>query len=163
MDYWAELKQLALDLIELDDEVVREMMNGTWFILTFEILLALIYYIIWRAVKEPSEPRYVWVVPTRWYRELGTQLAVSWAVFCAGSVIRSGWIYVWLECVNRLGHKSCEPIPTSVWWLHLASFLAIVGGVCTIRVMLPAATRPWSYVLPATIAVSVPILVRVLR
>jgi len=157
------MKGFWYELFNLDDQLIRELMNGMWFILSLEVLLALIYYIVWRAIKHPIKPQNIWVEPEVWYKELGTQLALAWACFITGATIRAGWIWLLLECQNRLGHrKDCNYILDTAEWLLLASVFAIVGGVCTIRVMLPYWLRPWSYIVPAVVAVAVPLLVHLL-
>lgn len=141
----------------MDDYLIRELMNGMWFVLSLEILIALMIYIIHRILKEPAEPRNIWVIPEPWYRELGTQLAIGWTTYMTGSAIRAGWIWLLLECQGRLGMKNCGHITQTAEVLFIASVFAIVGGVCTIRIMMPDRWRPWSYIVPAAIAIIVPV------
>lgn len=146
----------------MDSVLVRELMNGMWFVLSFQILVALVSYLIRRMISEPADPRQVWVVNQPWYRELGSQLALSWGTYMVGSTIRAGWIWIFLECQGRLGVGNCGHITQTVWVLFIASGFAIVGGVCTIRIMLPDSWRPWSYLVPAIVAVIVPLVVHAL-
>lgn len=141
----------------MNDVLIRELMNGMWFVLSVEIWLALIIYIVRRIIREPAPA--LWIKPSSWYADPATQLAVAWTTYMTGSGIRAGWIWMLLECQGRLGIGNCGHITKTVEILFAASLFAIVGGVCTIRIMLPEDWRPWSYVVPAALAIIVPVAV----
>lgn len=141
----------------INDILVRELMNGMWFVLSIEVLIALTFYVVKRAAHEPEPAQNIWIDPEVWYREPGTQMAIAWLTYMAGSAIRAGWIWVLLECQNRIGIQNCGYIIQTVWVLMIASVLAIIGGVCIIRLMMPQRWRPWSYLVPAVMAIIIPV------
>lgn len=142
-----------------DDELYREIMNGTWFILSLEILFALIIYLFVRLRNSKELVVYEWTKPASWYQDPATQLAIAWTCYMAGSAVRAGWIWLLLECQNRLGRNGCYHISNSQETLWVATILAVIGGVCTIRCMLRPEWRPWSYLVPGVVAVTVPLVV----
>lgn len=142
-----------------DNELYREIMNGTWFILSLEILIALIIYLFTRIRSSKQIVHYEWVQPASWYQDPATQLAIAWTCYMAGSAVRAGWIWLLLECQNRVGRENCHHISNSQEILWIATLLAVAGGVCTIRCMLREEWRPWSYIVPAIIALTIPIIV----
>lgn len=140
----------------MDDLLLRELMNGMWFVLSVEVIFALTVYVINRALTPQEPDKSIFVVSVPWYRELGVQLAIAWLTYMSGSALRAGWIWALLECQNREGIDQCGHISKNVELLYAACFLAIVGGVCTIRILLPQHWRPWSYVIPAALALAIP-------
>lgn len=143
----------------MEDEVVREIMNGMWFILSVEVWLCLIYYISHRIMRaRVIGQEYIIEDSTYWYHDSATQLAIALMVYMTGSGIRAGWVWGLLECQNEIGRKGCEFIATSVWVLFVASAFAIVGGLCTIRVLVPF-LRPWGWLAAGVLAVAVPLIV----
>ena len=156
------INELISDIITLDDETLRELVNGMWFVLSVEILCALLFYIVSRYRAARDDPHWEWSIPVPWWQELGTQLAISWSCYIFGSAVRSGWVYVFLECTNRLTRDGCQHVVDRADVLYVASFFAIAGAVCTIRVMLPQRWNPWSYVVPGLIAVCLPVAAHIL-
>lgn len=152
---------LLLDLAEVDNEVLREIMNGMWFVLSLEIWLSFLFYVYQRATKPPGEPQWIWVVPVPWREQVGTQLALAWSIYISGSVLRAGWIWVLLECQNRMGRGKCTYITDTASWLYLASVLAIIGGTWMMARILPESWGKKRILIPPALAVAIPVLVHV--
>jgi hypothetical protein len=156
-----EIWALALGLLSIHDEVLREIMNGMWFVLSMEIWLSFVVYIYLRATKPPGEPQWIWVVPVPWRQQVGTQLAMAWALYISGSALRAGWIWALLECHNRIGRNQCAYITETASLLYLASALAIVGGTWMMARVLPESWGKKRILIPPLVAISVPVLVHV--
>lgn len=143
----------------MDDEIVRELMNGIWFVLSIEIWLCLAIYVFHRIMRARTVgQKYIIEDSTWWYDDSATQLAIALMVYMTGSGIRAGWVWMLLECQNELGRGKCEFIATSVWLLYGASLFAVVGGLCLIRVLVPYG-QPWGWLVAGVLAAAVPLIV----
>lgn len=129
--------------------LLREFWNGAWFILCF-VMLVMIGAFVVRRFLTPT-----WKIRPGWYDELGTQTAIALFVFISGSALRAGWIWLLLNCQNE--GDDCTAIVSRVWMMDVAGVIAIVGGLCTIRVMSPREWLPWSWLGAGLVAVVVPV------
>lgn len=141
-----------------DYQFVLELMNGIWTLLTVQIIVVLVLYIIRRVLEPPHEPQWIFVRPEPWHQELGVQLAFSWILYSIGTGTARSWAYLYRECANRLDNPAvnCAHVTDNVEWLFIASIFAVVGGVYTIRVMLPRYLGIWRWAVPLILSVVPP-------
>lgn len=133
-----------------DVEMVREVWNGAWFALTLSMIVCMSAIAIDRMIKLLQRGE------RRFYCDPAIQICAALIVFCAGSGMRAGYIWVLLHCQN-FDAGSCDEIEHAEWLMSIAGVLAIVGGICTIRVMSPTRWRPWSWMAAGAFAVGVPL------
>lgn len=133
----------------MNDLIAREIVNGTWFVLSALMVIAFGVYIM-KAIKERAG----------WYDDRGTQAAIALLCFTIGGSLRSGWIWLLLSCENDNG--VCSAVRDAYWIMFVASAFAIVGGVCSIRIFTPEHWRPWSWLGAGVLAVAVPIIVHLI-
>lgn len=124
--------------------VVREVMNGTWFILTLCLTLAFVLRIACRMASDAN-----------WYGDVGCQAAIALLVHFVGSVMRSGWIWLLLHCQNAA--RECSAIENNYDVLIVASAFAVIGTLCCIRVFSPVRLRPWTWMLAGAAAIAIPV------
>lgn len=129
------------------DFIVRELMNGTWFLLGVFLIVAMAYRLRERT-KKPD-----------WYNDPGVQALIALLVYFVGSITRSAWIWAALTCTNIYGRQSCEWITARYQPLIVASVLAVVGATCCIRIFSPPSWRPWSWIGAGVLAIAVPVFV----
>lgn len=132
----------------MNDLVVREMMNGTWFILSLALMIVFVSRVVQhRSAHGPG-----------WYWQQNSQAAIALSVFFAGSVVRAAWIWALLSC--QAGYLTdCSVVRSSGWAGVLASALAVTGCLCCIRVFTPVRLNPWLWISIGIVAVIVPVVV----
>lgn len=150
------MQHLFLDLFA-DNRVVREVFNGVWFVLSVEMLLALLWFLV-ASIREPqvARPTRIVLVPMCWYERPEVQLAIAWTVYITGSAMRAGWIWVLLECQNRT-KTPCSVVAQHYGFMMIAVALASIGGLCSMRIMLPERWAPWSWIVPGLVAFAIPV------
>ena len=130
--------------------LLREFWNGAWFILCFVMLIMIGAFVVRRFFNSS------WQIRHGWYDELGTQTAIALFVFILGSALRALWIWLLLNCQN--GGGDCTWIVNQSWLMDIAGIVAIIGGLCTIRIMSPRDWLPWSWLGAGLVAVVVPVI-----
>jgi hypothetical protein len=150
----------------MNDVVVRELMNGTLFVLDIEMVLTFGIYLVRRVIEDfcayragTSPPMYSATSPAPfgilgWYKRPGSQAAIALTIHLVGAAVRAGWIWWLLHCQNA--GTDCAYIQSSSWILVVATLLAMIGGLCCIRVFSPPNWRPWSWIGAGIIALSIP-------
>jgi hypothetical protein len=119
------------------DVIVREFMNGVWFVLAVIMSGYLVYYLAdryrsardwWENEKGPK-PGILRV----WYNWEGVRLALAILVVYAADTLRAGWVFLILN--QRI--QTNEPIFLINWWPIglIAVCMAVVGTLCAIRVL----------------------------
>lgn len=146
-----------------DNNVAREIMNGTWFILSGYMLCAFSLYLLHTWREEPmTKSMYVWIEPTRWYYRPDVRLAIALTIYMFGSWSRAGYIWYLLECQNRT-MSSCKYILDNYEVLLASSLAAMLGGLCSIRLLVPERWYPNVFWIVAGItAVAIPIAIHII-
>lgn len=132
-------------MLHWNDGYFREMWNGSWFMLTLSMIIALVAIACDRINK---------IGLRQAYNDLGVQICVSFTTFVTASGLRAGYIWVLLHCQNI--SNNCAPIEREDWIMTVAGMVAIVGGLCVIRVMSPPKWRPWSWLFAGMMSIGVP-------
>lgn len=130
----------------MNDLVMREIMNGTMFVLA-SLLAMTMGFRLWQRIGTPQ-----------WHEE-GTQAVIAIFIFMIAEVIRSGWVWIALTCQNAHGRGGCSIILSSYEVLAIATAFAVIGKTCCIRVFSPHHWRPWSWVGAGVAAVTIPLVV----
>lgn len=136
---------MGISIVDLDNDYVREMWNGAWFMLTLSMLVALLAIAWDRLNKMGVRPAYA---------DLGVQICLAFAIFVTASGLRAGYIWTLLHCRNF--QDNCLWVERDDWIMTVAGMIAFVGGLCVIRVMSPPKWRPWSWVVAGLISVGLP-------
>ena len=132
----------------LNDVIVREIMNGTWFLLSVMMVVTFAVYLLDRKMRGGD-----------WYQRPGSQAAIALSIFLSGSAIRAGWIWWLLHCHNN--RLDCTAYQKSWGILIIGTILVVVGGLCCVRVFSPVSWRPWSWIVAGIISVAAPVFVYV--
>jgi hypothetical protein len=125
------------DLVGRYDVIVREFMNGCWFIIALIFFCYLVYYMIrrfqwaqewWETAPEPKPGIF-----RVWYNWDGVRLALAVSIVVMGDIIRAGWVFLILN--QRI--QTSEPAFIINWWPAglLAVTFVLVGTLCCIRVL----------------------------
>jgi hypothetical protein len=145
----------------LDVPTLQEVGNGLWFILGLEICASIVFYLVASHIEHKRRDReaqtYILMERGPWYERADVQLAVGLLVYVAGSSIRAHWNWVLRECENDYGREACAYLQLSYGELFLAMALAILGGTCMIRRLLPAHWSPWSWLVAGGLAILIPV------
>jgi hypothetical protein len=144
-----------------NDALFREFMNGAWWWIgvfmvstTFWRLTVLIRY-LWSDIGRRSFLfERVRMLLSAVYASPNILILMAVACYLTGSIGRSGWIWVYLNCQNV--SDFCKDIQESYWYLTIASILAVGGGMCYVRIVLH---RWWMWIGAGAVSVSAPALV----
>jgi hypothetical protein len=140
--------------VMLPEDISRELVNGTLFVLEIQMVLVFVTYIV-RGHRADTSLE----AAMHWYDRPRVQAAVALAVFITGSMLRAVWVWTLMLCdSNRV---SCHYFPIqhdSYGFLVFSTWIALVGGVCVIRVFTPPEWQPWPWILAFISSVSVPLL-----
>lgn len=129
------------------DSIMREIMNGCWFILSLALTVTFAFRVYVRITENPAS----------WRNNEGVGAAIALFVFFLGSSARSLWIWLLLNCQND--EKDCAWIQSSYEFLVVATALAIIGATCCVRVFSPPRWRPWGWISVAVVALVIPMIV----
>lgn len=89
-----------------------------------------------------------------WYHDQAFQVAVALIAFILGSCLRAGYIWLLLHCDTF--DRNCGWIQGRSWVMTIAGMLAIVGGLCVVRVLSPESWRPWVWLGAGIGAMAIP-------
>lgn len=113
-----------------DDLVVRELTNGTWFLLNATIILAVGRHLYCQIIRFGL--RHLWN-GLRDETSTGVQVAVALFVYFIGASIRAGWVWIVLFRQN-LGMISNDTAFDQADWLLLAVGIGGIGALCCARI-----------------------------
>lgn len=132
---------------EHDLLIIREIMNGMWFVLSLALLFAYVTYALTRLRGGDA------------YRSAAIQAAVALAVFMLGSSVRSGFIWLLLSAQNAHNQWLVKAISDRYEILFYATLFMTVGALCCFRVFTPARWSPFSWLFVGTLGVTIPLMV----
>lgn len=129
---WVERQTEVTRMLYLSDNahiVVREHINGIWFIMS----LSATCVIMWLLIKESYRLRFNWWLMRN---SLYFKLAVGMSVYFLGETIMRFWI--WLILASNGGTAAWVPgkeIQTDYGIAIFAASLSVLGAICLIRVL----------------------------
>jgi hypothetical protein len=152
-------------------DIAHELVNGTLFVLDVQMVLIFFIYVVRQILRDRQDRRYGGMtrtydedtdpVPFRrnlsWYDRAGTMAAIALMVHLLGTTIRAGWVW-WLLSCQRLHHGDCLHVTETWGVLFFATLLALMGGLCVIRIFSPPSWRPWSWIGAGFLSVVLPVI-----
>jgi hypothetical protein len=152
-------------------EIAHELINGTLFVLDVQMVLIFYVYVAMQIFRDRSDRRYGGMtrtydedadpVPFRrnlsWYERAGTKAAIALMVHLLGTTIRAGWLWWLLSCQRQHGYSDCAHVTETWGVLFFATLLALIGGLCVIRIFSPPPWRPWSWMGAGVSALTLPV------
>ena len=145
-------------------QVVREIANGVWLIVTLELVVFFLLYFwsrVWRAYTGSDLRLFLATEPDhhpfwlpKWY-DSSLQFASGVLCLAVGGLFRASWVYPFMRCQNEMGGLGCDLTEATWWVLWVATALSIAGGVCLIRIVSPPQWR----VAAVTTCTAIPIIV----
>lgn len=135
----------------LDDRTLMELWNGAWFALGLAMVTSFILIAFHRVLSRHRR------TDRPIYRDMVFQSSIALCTFSAASSIRAGYIWMLLHCENLRGVNNCPFIEMNAWVLSVGAALAIVSGLCIIRIFTPSDWSPWIWISAALAAIGGPI------
>jgi len=140
--------------------VLREITNGQWFLVSFGMLVVVTVYLI-SVVREAFKQTIMspWKFLTTFLRrDLGTQMSIGFFVYLVGSCFRAlpTWSMLWAQ------NHGVDFSPYQAYYdgfISTAAFVAVIGGLCLMRVFSRKRWKVWYWPVVALITVIVPIAV----
>lgn len=128
------------------DLVIRELINGAWFVWATLLVIWLSMYLyerftdskrIWNMMEKPRPGIF-----RIWYHHDGVRLAIALLIVFAGDMLRAGWVWAIIKIRNNFNDAST----IANWWFIgiLAVSLTAIGVLCCIRVLSSRKTD-WIY------------------
>lgn len=129
-----------------DHGALREIGNGVWTMLGAFLIVALAYTVV-QDIRHRHD----------WRTDRGTALTIGTLVYFLGSIMRSGYIWGGLIVDNR----QWDHAVLAEWRgsLLFAVALAVVGGLCIVRICLVDRFGSWSWITAGVVSVAVPVAV----
>lgn len=125
---------------------LREVLNGTWFILNLTLALVFARFVFKRWWTDPD-----------WYEDWNTKGAVALMLYFGGSTLLRFWVWLYLLRMMQ-GDESVFSSPFYVVPVA-AAVVGIVGALCAVRVFTPARWSNWVWIGAGIIAIGAPIVV----
>lgn len=134
--------------LSIDHTVTREVGNGIWTMLGLFLIIALAR-LVWQDIRHRPD----------WRLDRGTSLAIGVLVYFLGSIVRSAYIWLWFIYQNRGWDLTF--VRENHWILIIACVLAIVGGVCMLRVSIFERHGKLAWIGVGVVSVALPVFIYV--
>lgn len=145
------LSDLKNFLFAVDDSAAREIWNGAWFALSIAMVISFLLISFQRIYSKRRKAKW-------FYYDIAFQISSALCVFSAGSAVRAGYVWLLLHCENLGGVGQCPGLEMYAWSLSIGAVLAIISGICIIRILSPPEWAPWVWVTAAFTSIGGPVI-----
>jgi hypothetical protein len=136
----------------MDDLIVREITNGTWFLLNLALLAVFANYLLCRWQQSGVLTLFRNVANDQ---DIGTAAAIALFVYFMGAATRAGWVWVVLFQQNLgvdIVNFENQPV-----FLMIAVATGITGSLCCMRVFSQSRWGNWAWIVSGILAVAIPL------
>lgn len=146
-------------------QVTQELTNGFLTVLGIQMILALVVFMLFAYERHKYEQRrkrirYIQVHESFIDRR-DVRISIAWIVFIAGFTLRAAYNWLLRSCQNA-GELDCSAIEANYPLIFVATGFAVIGGVYTMKQLLPLHWTPWSVVVPVFVSALIPLVWRYL-